>query len=294
LGDINMRATFMMLFLTPGLLFSDSATLEQANKLYRHTDYESAIRLLLSDKAAVAEKSPAFSELLGQCYFMTGEYKKATDYLEKAAAAEPDNSMYQTWLGRVYGRRAESSFALNAVSWASKSRASLEKAAQMDPANWEAVDDLFEYYLQAPGFMGGGLDRAEKIADIVARRDPAEAAYDRARIAEARKQFGPAEQYLKRAAELSPHQVGRLLDLAKFFAKQGRYEESDRAFEQADRVAPEAPKVYFAKASTYIKTNRNVDTARELLKKYLSASNLTPDDPPKSEAERLLKKVSGS
>jgi tetratricopeptide (TPR) repeat protein len=225
---------------------------------------------------------------------MTADYKKATEYLEKAVAAKPDDSAYHAWLGRVYGRRAETSFALNAMGWASKSRASLEKAVQIDPSNYEAVGDLFEFYLQAPGFMGGGLDRAERLVDLVSRRDPAEAAYDRARIAEVRKQYGPAEQYLKRAAELAPHQVGRLLDLAKFLAKQGRYEESDQTFVQAEKVAPDAPKVLFAEAATYLKTNRNVDTARELLKRYLNASNLTPDDPPKSEAERLLRKASGS
>jgi tetratricopeptide (TPR) repeat protein len=285
-----MRVGLLMLFWTPALLLADSALLDRAHKLYRHTDYEAAIRLLGDAK----ESDIATIELLGQCYFMTGDYKKATDYLERAVSSNPDNSIYQTWLGRVYGRRAETSFALNALGWASKSRASLERAVRLDPSNWEAVDDLFEFYLQAPGFMGGGLDRAEKLVEVVARRDPAEAAYDRARIAEARKQYGPAEQYLKHAAELSPHQVGRLLDLAKFLAKQGRYEESDRTFVQAEKVDPDAPKILFAKASTYIKTNRNVDTARELLKKYLSASNLTPEDPPKSEAERLLRKVSGS
>ena len=62
---------------------------------------------------------------------------------------------------------------------------------------------------------------------------------------------------------------------------------------QAEQLAPQAPKVLFAKASTYIKSNRNVDTARELLKKYLTAS-LTPEDPPRSEAQRLLRKASGS
>jgi Flp pilus assembly protein TadD len=287
-----MRAGLVMLLLTPGLLYPDSAALEQARKLYRHTDYEEAIRLLLTVKDEPAD--PAVTELLGQCYFMTADYKRATEYLERASFADPTNSAYHAWLGRAYGRRAETSFALNAVGWASKSRASLEKAAQLDPANSEAIGDLFEFYLQAPGFMGGGLDRAERLADLVAQRDPAEAAYDRGRIAEARKQFGSAEQYLKRAAELAPHQVGRLLDLAKFFAKQGRFEESDRTFVQAEKVAPDAPKVQFAKAATYIKTGRNVDTARELLKKYLNASNLTPDDPPKSEAERLLRKASGS
>jgi len=285
-----MRVGLVMLLLTPGLLFADSSALDQAHKLYRHTDYEAAIRLLL----AAPDPDPAVNELLGQCYFMTADYKKATDYLEKAVAANPNDSAYHTWLGRVYGRRAETSFALNAIGWASKSRASLEKAVQIDPSNYEAVGDLFEFYLQAPGFMGGGLDRAERLVDLVSRRDPAEAAYDRARIAEARKQYGPAEQYLKRAAELAPHQVGRLLDLAKFLAKQGRYEESDQAFVQAEKVAPDAPKVLFAEAATYLKTNRNVDTARELLKRYLNASNLTPDDPPKSEAERLLRKASGS
>ena len=286
---MNMRVGFVMLVMSSGLLFADSPAIEQAQKLYRHTDYSGAIRLL----SGLVEKDPAVTELLGQCYFMSGDYKRATDLFEKAVAANPTNSYYQTWLGRVYGRRAESSFAVAAISWASKSRAALERAVQLDVSNWEAVDDLFEYYIQAPGFMGGGLDRAEKLTEIVARRDPAEASYDRARIAEARKQYGTAEQHLRRAAELSPRQVGRLLDLAKFLARQGRFEESERTFVQAEQLAPDAPKVLFAKASTYIKTNRNVETARELLKKYLSAS-LTPEDPPRSEAARLLRKASGS
>jgi Flp pilus assembly protein TadD len=284
-----MRIGFVMLLLASGLLFAESPGLERAQRLYRHTDYAGAIRIL-SD---LDEKDPAVVEMLGQCYFMAGDYKKATDLLEKAASTSPANSNYQTWLGRVYGRRAETSFTLNAISWASKSRTALEKAVQLDVGNWEAVDDLFEFYIQAPNIMGGGLERAEKLAEIVARRDPAEASYDRSRIAEARKQYGLAEQHLRRAAELSPHQVGRLLDLAKFLARQGRYEESERTFAKAEQLAPDAPKVLFAKASTYIKTNRNVDAARELLKRYLTAS-LTPEDPPRSEAQRLLRKASGS
>lgn len=285
-----MRIVLLMLLLTPTLLFADSADLARAQQFYRHTDYAAAIRLLSNSPG----KDGSVNEMLGQCYLMNGDYRKATEYLEKAAASDPGNSQYQTWLGRVYGRRAETSFALAAVSWASKSRASLEKAVQLDPKNWEAIDDLFDFYLQAPGFMGGGLDRAEKLAEIIARRDPAEGAYDRARIAEGRKEFSSAEQHLRCAAELAPHQVARLLELAKFFAKQGRYEESDKTFLQAERVAPNAPTVLFAEASTYIKSNRNVDTAKVLLRKYLNVSNLTPDDPPKSEAERLLRKVSGS
>jgi Flp pilus assembly protein TadD len=285
-----MRTGFLMLTFSPALLFGGSANLTRAEQLYRHTEYAAAIRLLSEETV----KDAPVNELLGQSYFMSGDYKKATEYFEKAAAVEPENSVYQAWLGRVYGRRAETAFALNAIGWASKSRNCLEKAVKLDPRNWDAIDDLFDFYLQAPGFMGGGLDRAEKLAEIIGSRDPAEGAYDRARIAEGRKEYSSAESHFRRAAELAPHQVGRLLDLAKFFAKHGRYEESDRTFVEAEKVAPDAPKVLFAEASTYIKTNRNVDCAKVLLKKYLNASNLTPDDPPRSEAEKLLRKVSGT
>src|SRR4029077_1199034 len=126
-----MRAGLLMLLLVPGSLLADSTVLDKAFKLYRHTDYEAAIALL----SEVQDKDGAINELLGQCYFMTADYKKSTEYLEKAVAAAPDNANYHAWLGRVYGRRAETSFALNAIGWASKSRNSLEKATQLDPSN---------------------------------------------------------------------------------------------------------------------------------------------------------------
>ena len=31
---------------------------------------------------------------------------------------------------------------------------------QLDPHNGEATGDLFDYYLNAPGMLGGGLDKA--------------------------------------------------------------------------------------------------------------------------------------
>jgi len=50
--------------------------------------------------------------------------------------------------------------------------------------------------------------------------------------------------------------------------------------------------VIYARADTYIEQGRNLAAARKLLKRYLEAQ-LTPDDPPRAEAEKLLKKASG-
>ena len=156
----------------------------------------------------------------------------------------------------------------------------------------EALSDLLEYYLEAPGFMGGGLDKAVGVADRMASIDPVEGHCAQARLAEKKKEFGSAEQHLQRAAELAPHQASRLIDLARFLARQGRYRESDRSFSKAEKIAPNSPQLIYARADTYIEQGRNLAAARKLLQRYLEAQ-LTPDDPPRAAAEKLLKKASG-
>jgi tetratricopeptide (TPR) repeat protein len=230
--------------------------------------------------------------LIGQNYFMMGDAARATDYFQQAVDLEPTNSVFYHWLGRAYGRRAETGSMFTAMSSASKARQNFEKAVQLDSHNYEAVNDLFEYYVEAPSFIGGGLDKAERLAERIAAHDAAEGNYAQARIAEKRKEYPRAENHLRKAMELAPRQVGRVIDLAKFLAKHGSFDESEKTFQAADKIAPGAPKLMFARASTYIQTKRNIETAKHLLQKYLNA-RLTPDDPPREEARKLLEQVSG-
>jgi hypothetical protein len=48
--------------------------------------------------------------------------------------------------------------------------------------------------------------------------------------------------------------------------------------------------VIYERASAYVKSGRNLDEARKLLHRYLQ-SPITPNDPPKSEAQSLLRKI---
>jgi tetratricopeptide (TPR) repeat protein len=274
----------LLLLVLPGL--ADVSKLTQAQELYEHTRYEQALGLLNS----IPDKDAAAYALMGKCEYMRGDFKKATEALEKAVNAAPENSEYYDWLGKAYGRRAESSSFFTAPGYASKARDYFQKAVDLDPHNLEAISDLFDYYLEAPGFLGGGRDKAAALADRVKSLDKAEYYYFEARLAEKQKEYDTAEERLRTAVELAPRQVGRIIDLAKFLASRGRYEESDKAFQQAEKVAPNSPKVMFARASTYIRERRNLPEARRLLEQYLK-SQLTPDDPPREEAERLLKKA---
>lgn len=293
--------------LSAGLLAAATPEYERARELYHRTAYRESLAVLLGSPALTGgaglpaapsssgrtsgqPKDAATLQLIGQNYFMLAEYKKATEWLEKAAAMEPGNPQALNWLGRAYGRRAETSGPFTAPGYASKARQMFEKSVALDPSNKEATGDLLDFYLDAPGFMGGGYEKAEALVKLIARVDPAEGHYAQAVIAEHRKQYDAAEEQLRRAVEAAPRQVGRVMALAKYLAKRGRIDESEAMFERAARMAPNDPRILFERASTYVQEQRNLAQAREMLERYLR-SPLTPEDPPRERAEALLKKI---
>lgn len=276
-------ALFILAFSLPAL----AGDLERARDLYTRTDYKAALQTLeKSPEAATA----AGMTLAGQSHFMQGNFKKAVEYFEKAAALDPRSSTAQLWLGRAWGRRAETSNPLQAPGFASKARQSFEAAVKLDPKNREAVGDLLAYYLEAPGFLGGGMDKAAALAERTRDADPVEYHYNMAKIAERRKQYDAAEGQLRRATEMAPKQVGRLVDLAKFLSSRGRIDESEAAFRQAEKIDAANPTLVFERANAYVQGKRNLPEAKKLLQRYLLMA-VTADDPPKLDAKKLLEQL---
>ena len=257
--------------------------MDRARDLYERTQYQASLKLLGPPSNADA----GALQLIGQDYYMLGQFKKATDAFDHALAlGNPAEELY-LWAGRAYGRRAETSGPFTAPGLASKAHKYFEAAVRMNILDKEATGDLLDYYMGAPGFLGGGMDRARELAQKVLAADPAEGQHMLAVLAEHDKQYSAEEQHLRRAIELAPHQAMRLMELARFFAKRGRVKESDEKFAEATQLAPNSPQVLFSRAETYIRQKRNLKDARLLLERYL-ASPLTPDDPPRDNARALL------
>jgi tetratricopeptide (TPR) repeat protein len=261
---------------------------EKAEELYKRTDYRGSLALL--DKHS---SDPQVLNLMGRDLLMLGEFHKAADYFAKALAARPLDSDQALWLGRAYGRCAETASPFVAPAYASKARQNFELAVKLDPRNKEALSDLFDYYLEAPGFLGGGYDKAVRVADQIAAIEPAEGYFARASLAQKKKDYYNAESDLRRAAESAPRQVGKIIELARFLANQGRTTESDALFLKAEREFPNSPRLWFAHAKILVKQRRNLDEAKQLLNRYLQAP-ITVDDPPRQEAEELLKQAAGA
>src|SRR6267154_6776774 len=113
--------------------------------------------------------------LLCRAYYMLDEWDRGIEACERARNLDPQKSLYSLWLGRVYGLKADHVGALSALGPAKKFRSSLERAVELDPGNWEARSDLAEFYLEAPGIVGGGRDKARTEADEILPLNPARA-----------------------------------------------------------------------------------------------------------------------
>ncbi len=248
-----------------------------------------------SATAASSAGKPEAAALLekGKNFYAQEDYKRAVEAFEQAVRLAPDVSQYQVWLGRAYGRRAENTSKwkfLTALSLAGKSRESFERAVDLDGNNKDALLSLFDFYLEAPSMVGGGVEKAEPLAARIEKTFPADGARCWAALYEKRDEFDQAEQKLRLAHKLEPDEVGHLLSLASFLSRRGRYEESDQLYHEALQRAPDSPEVWFSRGKALVRAGRDAAEARELLGRYLKA-DLAADAAPPSEARELLKQL---
>jgi tetratricopeptide (TPR) repeat protein len=245
-----------------------------------------ALTLLVPAMAGNAESFFA----MGLQAYAAEDYEKAIHLFEQATEAEPKVAKYYHWLGRASGRRAERVNFLRAPGLAKKARLAWERAVELDPADIDVFTDLLDYYLAAPGVLGGGEDKARAVAERLAKLSPAEGHRAQGQILAKRKDYAGAEKEYRAALELEPQKLGRLLPLASFLSERGRYAESDALFNRAAELAPGAPDLLFSRGKALLLSKRDPQKARQLLEVYLR-SERKADDPPPSEVQALLKKL---
>src|SRR5882762_11744141 len=127
------------------------------------------------------------NNLLCRAYFMLEEWDRGISACERAVNLAPQNSLYHLWLGRIYGEKADRAGFLSAAGIAKKVRTEFERAVELAPDNWHARTDLAEFYLEAPGIVGGGKDKARAQAQALTSLNPAMAHWVTGRIAEKNK-----------------------------------------------------------------------------------------------------------
>jgi tetratricopeptide (TPR) repeat protein len=234
-----------------------------------------------------------------QCrvYLSQGRWDDSIDSCQQAVQIAGSSSDYHLWLGRAYGLKASHSRLVAAYQMAKLTHAEFETAVALDANNREALSDLGQYYVEAPGMLGGGSAKAETLVTRLNTLDPARADELRARILESKKDYADAEQnWRARIAESqsSPDATAQAwMDLGSFFRRRRRWDDMIAALKSgADADTNRGPALVDG-ASTLIQAGREPDLAAYWLRQYLDGNALSETAPAfavHAELGNLLKK----
>ena len=225
----------------------------------------------LNGRLASTPSDAESSNLLCRAYFTLEEWDRAESSCRKAVTLAPDNARFHLWLGRVYGEKADRANFMSAAGLAGKVRGEFERAVQLNPKDVEARLDLVEFYISAPGIVGGGDDKAREQAKVIAEANPAREHWIYARIAEKKKDSAAAEHEYHQYIDLSNGDAEAWLNLALFLRRQKRMDEMEQAVVKLNQAPAPKPDVLEEAAGMLYRANRNYPFAIKLLQRYLAS-----------------------
>jgi tetratricopeptide (TPR) repeat protein len=258
-----------------------TAMLAQANSDLQAGEVDKAIALLATLPSTGAGAAEA-QNLLCRVRITLEQWSQAAAECQQAVNLDEQNSDYHMWLGRVLGQQASHASFITALGIAKHSLSEMQTAAKLNPQNGPALSDLGDYYAQAPGMAGGGIDKAQAVASQLDKVDPARAAQLRGDIAVQQKDYATAESAYRQAAAVAKEPADYWTVLANFYRSRQQWSNLDAAIQNCVAAAAKDKKSgvgLYDGAGVLISAKRNPSLAAQMLENYLSNSSLSEQAP---------------
>ncbi len=211
----KLRSCLLFALALSSVFAADSALKTEVTPLLREQKWADA--RARCEKAIAANPNDAEAHyLLGLTYQNQNDAEHSVPAFEKATELDPANSDYFRRLGDAYGLTAQKAGMFSMMGWAKKCKAAYEKSVELDPKNLRARQSLLEFYRQAPGIVGGGMDKAYAEAAEIQKLDAYQGrvAYASLYVAEKKynEAFGIYEEVLKEKPDdyAALYAIGRL------------------------------------------------------------------------------------
>lgn len=208
--------------------------------------------------------------LAGRAAMERDEHDKAIDLFSKAIALQPNHAESHYLLGLAYGEVAQKANVLKQASLAKKTRASFERAVELDPNYTDARFALISYYLIAPGFMGGGDDKALAQAAEIRKRSAIDGHRAYARVYMHQKKTDLARKEYVDAVREQPTSARAHYLLGAFLMNEQNWTGSLHEFESAVKLDATYMPSYLRIGQHAARSKSNYARGEESLRKYLT------------------------
>lgn len=244
----------------------------------------------LAAAEALVKKSPndsnAWIELV-RARMQAKQLEKAIAAGEKATVLGPKNPQAFYWLGNAYGNRIGEVGMLSKMTMAPKLRDAFEQAVKLDPTLVDARNSLIEFYLQAPGAIGGGIDKARAQATAIAKYDRAQGLMAQGRIARHEKKPAEALKAYEQAYALKPNDVQLRLSLILGYQEAKRWKDAYAMAKQWTVDEPKKAKPWYQVGRLAAESGQYLPEGEAALRTYLKLGRETGDPEPKHARYRL-------
>lgn len=207
----------------------------------------------------------------GRLALTRDEYEKAVELYTKAIALESKNADHHYYLGVAYGELAQAANVLKQASLAKKTKAAFEQAVALEPKHTDARLALISYYLLAPGFMGGGDDKAVAMAAAIKAYDPIEGHRAHARVHTHHKKPDLARKEFVEAVRAHPKSAKAHTYLGNHYLfNEKNLSAALHEFEMAVQLEPAFMLAWFRIGQHAAVSGSNYARGEEALRKYLA------------------------
>lgn len=216
-----------------------------------------------------------------------GQASRAADLFEKVVQANDANPIAHFWLGRAYGDLAEKANVFKQASLARKTKAQFDHAVQLDPAYLDAREGLMQYYLLAPGILGGSVDRAREQVQEIRRRDAYRGGFAAARLATRQKDTTTLAREYRQLVAQYPDSGAPWTSLITMLVVQRHWDEAFETTDRLTRAQPESRVAPYLVGRLAAESGQQLERGEQALRRYLTTTP-RPGEPTLANAHYRL------
>jgi tetratricopeptide (TPR) repeat protein len=189
-------------------------------------------------------KDPEAHYQLARVLFFERNSDDAEDQVDEALKLNDNVALYHFLRGQILGERARDANVFKQAILAPKIKNEFLRSVELDPALIEGHIGLYNYYIMAPGVMGGSDEEALKQAGEVERLDPVRGHLLKANYHQRKNELDQAEEEFRKAISAAPEKIVGYKSLGYFYVRQEKYEPAIVQFKKYVELDPRNPDAY--------------------------------------------------
>ena len=224
---------------------------------------------------------------LGRTNLKNGNFESAAKNFKTCIEKSSNTPEYHSWLGVTYLAMVDDASIFSKMSIGTKAMESLEQSIALEPNHVHGLINLGKFYLGAPSFAGGSVDKATKIANKLLTINELEGRILLLHVYLSNKQVNKAElefSYLSLKLEKSPEHATFYNTYGYYLLNKKEYDKAITQFERQVHLIPDSVNAFDSLGDGYYAAQR----FNKAKKAYQAALKLDPDF---SHSEKYLKKA---